>query len=292
MVGMNYKRLVKRVLRVLPDEAYLRLRYFLIFRRLPDLKNPKTFNEKLQWLKLHDRDPEYTRMVDKFEAKKYVAERIGEEYIIPTLGVWDRFEDIDFDTLPDQFVLKCTHDSGGVVICREKSSFDVETAREKLTTSLKENYYWEYREWPYKDVKPRIIGEEYLPGEDGELLDYKLLCFHGEVKCTYVCSQRYSGSGMHVDFYDRNWEKMPFERYYPSSDIFHPKPENYELMVEKAEALAKGMRFLRVDFYENCGRIYFGELTFYPGSGLRPFNPPQWDNTLGSWIHLSDREQK
>lgn len=289
---MDVKELVKKGLQILPDDLYLRALYLVKIHRPLRLNHPQTFNEKLQWLKLHNRNPEFTRMVDKFEAKAYVAERIGEEYIIPTLGVWDRFDEIDFDALPDRFVLKCTHDSGGLVICRDKSTLDFAAARDKIEACLKRNYYWEYREWPYKDVKPRIIAEEYLPGENGELLDYKFMCFNGEMKSCMVCSQRQSGNGLHVDNYDIQWKKQPFERGYPSTDMEQPKPEHFDTMVAMAEELAKDLPFIRVDFYENGGRVYFGELTFFPGSGVARFNPPEWDAILGSWIQLPEQDEK
>lgn len=286
---MDVKAYVKRGLQILPDDIYLRFLYLVKIHRPLRLKHPQTFNEKLQWLKLYNRDPEFTRMVDKYEAKQYVAERIGEEYIIPTLGVWERFDEIDFDSLPDQFVLKCTHDSGGLVICRDKTTLDISAAREKIEACLKRNYYWDYREWPYKDVKPRIIAEQYLPGENGELLDYKFMCFNGEMKCCMVCSQRQSGHGLHVDNYDRQWQKLPFERGYPSSDTIHPRPQHFDTMVARAEELAENLPYVRVDFYETAGRVYFGELTFFPGSGVAKFRPPEWDAILGSWIRLPDK---
>ena len=289
MVGMNYKRLVKRVLRIMPDEAYLRLRYYQVFHKRLNLKTPKTFNEKLQWLKLHDRNPEYTRMVDKFEAKKYVAERIGEEYIIPTLGVWDRFEDIDFDALPDQFVLKCTHDSGGVVICRDKSSFDVETAREKLTTSLKENYYWDYREWPYKNVKPRIIAEPYLEDtEEKELRDYKFFCFDGRVDNVMIGMDRGSGDPKFYFFNDR-WEllRLNVRGINAPIDFTISKPERIAQMFQIASELSRGIPFARVDLYHCNRQIFFGEMTFYPQSGFDANLLQSTEEYLGKMIDIS-----
>lgn len=284
-----FKASQRGLLNLLSDKQYLKLMFQVRLGKKLDLKNPKSFSEKLQWLKLHDRKPEYTTLVDKHEVKSYISEKLGPEYVIPTLGVWDRFEDIDFDSLPDQFVLKCTHDSGGLVICRDKSSFDKEAAKEKISKCLKHNYYWHGREWPYKNVKPRIIAEQYIEDVSGELKDYKLMCFNGEVRCSFICSDRFSEKGLHVTFFDRDWNVMPFERQYPSVKKGFPRPHNYEKMVCLAEKLSKDIPFVRVDFYEVNGSIYFGEITFFPGSGLESFDPEEWDYTLGSWITLPSK---
>lgn len=399
----------------------------------PDLDNPKTFNEKLQWLKLNYRKPILTTLVDKYAVKKYVADKIGKEYIIPTLGVWNSFAEIDFDSLPNQFVLKCTHDSGGLVICKDKSMLDKEAAKVKIERSLATDFYKQGREWPYKNVPRRIIAEQYMeevsktdttdlidykffcfngvptfcqvirdrstketidfydmewnhqefyglnpvarnglksvarpvhldkmieiatklsngmpmsridlyvindreyfgeitlfPGcgigiftpeewnlkignlidiqgvngggyrciinaDDiqiipavGDLRDYKFMCFNGKVKNTFVCSDRASNC-LHVTFFDRQWNKMPFERHYPAATYHIPKPHNYDLMVILAEKLSFGFPFVRVDFYEVNGAVFFGELTFFPGCGAEEFNPEEWDTTLGNEIEL------
>lgn len=274
----------RRLLNWLPDKSFLRLFYKIFVGQSLDLDNPKTFNEKLQWLKLNDHNPRYVKMVDKIDAKKYVADIIGEEYIVPTLAEYDSFDDIDFDSLPNQFVIKCTHDSGGVVICSDKSTFDIASARAKINKALKRNFYYHSREWVYRDIKPRILVEEYI-GED--LDDYKLMCFNGEVKCSFVCLERYSDTGLKVDFYDRDWQKMPFARYYPNSKHLTPKPRNYDRMLELSETLSRDIPFVRVDFYEVEDRLYFGEMTFYPGSGFEPFYPKKWDRALGDWIELN-----
>ncbi len=267
------------------DEQFLKKEYFLQMGKKLNLNDPKTFNEKLQWLKIHNRKPEYTTMVDKYAAKQYVADRIGERYIIPTLGVWEHFDDIDFDNLPNQFVLKCTHDSGGIIICRDKSKLDKKAAKKKLEYYLRRKYYYIHREWPYKNVKPRIIAEKYMTNGNGEdLNDYKLMCFNGKVKTTFVCSNRFSKDGLKVTFYDTDWRRMPFERHYPASKTEIDKPQTYEEMITLAEKLAFGIPFVRVDFYEINGNIYFGELTFFPGSGYEEFTPEEWDKTLGDWI--------
>lgn len=287
---MSLKETVKRSLRLIPDPVYLRMMYFIKIGRPLRLRHPKGFNEKLQWLKLHNRKPEYTTMVDKHEAKAYVAERIGDSFIIPTLGVWDSFDEIDFDALPDAFVLKCTHDSGGLVICRDKNTLDKAAAREKISSCLAKNYYWDYREWPYKGVNPRIIAETYLPGDGGELPDFKFMCFNGKVKSIMVCSQRGTEDGLHVTNYDPQWNVQPFERGYPIAENPVQKPQRLEEMIRLAEQLAEGIPYLRVDFYETQGKIYFGELTFFPGSGYSRFRPREWDEILGSWIRLPEKK--
>ncbi len=416
----------------MPDEEFLKRKYKYIIGTELNLDNPRTFNEKLQWLKLHDHNPVYTVMVDKYLAKEYVANIIGNEYIIPTLGVWSSPDEIDFDSLPEQFVLKCNHNSGtGMCICTDKNELDIQKVKKGLRKGMAENYYLNGREWPYKDVPRKIIAEKYLVDESGkelkdykvfnfngepkliqvdydrfvghkrnlytidwkyieasieyptdksrqipkpealdkmlslatelskgfphvrtdfysiedkiyfgeltfyhesgygvftppsfgeqmgewlrlpsggvmlkyknirilvkmaaddsvpgELLDYKFMCFNGEVKCSFVCSERRSGNGLKVTFYDRDWNIMPFERHYPRSQVAVEKPCNYQKMIELAEKLSKGFPFIRVDFYEVNGRVYFGELTLYPGSGFEEFIPQEWDETLGSWLSL------
>ena len=280
--------------RIYSDNFYLKCVYRYKFHKKLNLKNPQTFNEKLQWLKLYDRKPEYTQMVDKYEAKKYIAEKIGEEYVIPTLGVWDKFEEIDFDKLPNQFVLKTTHDSGGVVICKDKGNFDKETAKKKLKKSLKRNYYWHGREWPYKNVKPRILAEEYMVDESGyELKDYKFFCFNGKMKVFFVAKDRQTkGEETKFDFFDEIFEHLPFTNGHPNSEPPYFKPENFEKMKELAEKLSQGIPHLRVDFYNINGKIYLGELTFSHWSGFVPFEPEEWDYTLGSWIDLDLVKEK
>lgn len=276
-----------KLLKWIPDALYLKLLYRARTGKKLDLKNPKRFNEKIQWLKLYDRNPEYPNMVDKYEVKKYVSDIFNEDIIIKTLGIWDKFEEIDFESLPDRFVLKCTHDSGGLVICKDKNTFDIDSAREKINKCLKKNYYYQNREWSYRDVKPRIIAEEYM--EDNkykELFDYKLMCFNGKVKCSFTCTERYSEAGLKVTFFDRNWKKLPFERHYYSSKKEIEKPINYGKMVEIAETLAKNIPFVRIDLYEINGKVYFGEMTFYPGSGMEEFRPDEWDYKLGEWLKL------
>ena len=295
----NQTKMLKYALRILPDSIYLKLYYFTKFKRPLNLKNPKSFNEKLQWLKLNDRNPLYTVLVDKIEAKKYVANIIGEEYIIPTLGEWNDPDKIILEQLPDQFVLKCNHGSGDVFICKDKSTFDFESAKKKLKKLLKEDYYLVGREWPYRDVNRKVFAEKYIQNttnteshgtkstDYSELSDYKFMCFNGNMRCSFVCTERYSPSGLKVTFFDRDWNELPFERTYPRSEKRIQCPENYEKMVNLAEILSQNISFVRVDFYESDGKIYFGELTFYPGCGFEKFNPDEWDYNLGDWIDLS-----
>lgn len=269
------------------DKKFLEEQFRFKMKYRLNLEHPKTFNEKLQWLKLYDRKDIYTKMVDKYEVKKYVASIIGEEYIIPTLGVYNKFEDINFSQLPNQFVIKCTHDSGGIVICKNKETFNFKQAKKKLEKNLKQNFYYKAREWPYKNVKPRIIVEKYIEDVNNkDLKDYKLMCFNGKVKCSFVCLERNSKSGLKIDFYDENWNKMNFSRHYKNSNQETKKPNNYEKMVEFSERLSKGTKFLRVDFYEIKDQLYFGELTFYPGAGYEEFTPFEYDEILGNWIDL------
>ena len=201
--------------------------------------------------------------------------------------MWEHFNEIDFDKLPNQFVLKCTHDSGGLVICRDKEKLDKEKARRTLENCLKHNFFWGMREWPYKHVKPRIIAEQYIEdAANNSLVDYKFMCFQGEPKCLFLCLNRRSKVGLNVDFYDMDWNPMPFERKYLSSGRLTLKPQGFEKMVELSRALSKSIPFVRVDLYEVQGKIYFGELTFYPGSGLEEFRPEEWDMKLGEWLEL------
>lgn len=279
----------QNILRILSDKAYLKLSYRLNMGKKLNLKEPKTFNEKLQWLKLYNRKPEYTMMVDKFEVRKYIAEKLGEEYLIPCLGVWDKAEDIDFDKLPEQFVLKCNHNSGtGMCICKDKSKLDIEKVRKELNKGLKENYFYHGREWPYKNVKPRIIAEKYMVDESGtELKDYKFMCFGGKCENIFVCSERYENE-LKVTFFDTEWNRMKFERHYKASQKIINKPKKLDKMIVLAEELSKNIPFVRIDFYDINGKIYFGEITFYPGTGMEEFNPEEWDYKLGELINLNE----
>ena len=272
----------------LSDERFLKLAYKINLKKQLNLEHPVTFNEKLQWLKLYDRKPEYITMVDKYAVKQYVAERIGEEYIIPTLGVWDKFEDIDFDSLPNQFVLKCTHDSGGLVICRDKSNFDIQAAKKKITKCLKQNYYYAHREWPYKNVKHQIIAEVYMEDSvTAELRDYKFFCFNGEPRMLFVATERQKeGEEVKFDFFDMEYNHLDVRNGHPNASVPPAKPSQFELMKKLAAVLSHGIPHVRVDFYEVDGKVYFGEMTFFHFSGFVPFEPEEWDVRLGEWISL------
>lgn len=282
--------LVNRVCRMIPDKMWLQIKYVVRMGKFPNLNHPKTFNEKIQWLKLHNRKPEFSAMVDKYEVKKLIAEQIGEEYLIPTLGVWDKIEEVDFDTLPNQFVIKCTHDSGGLVICKDKQNLDLEKAKKKISSSLSNNYYWHGREWPYKSVKPRIIAEQYMVDESGvELKDYKIFNFGGEPKLIQVDFNRFVKHTKNI--YDTQWKYQNVAINYPTDpNVDIKKPECLDKMLELARELSKGIPFLRTDFYVINGKIYFGELTFSPGSGFMKMTPESFDLEMGSWIPLPDKK--
>lgn len=272
------------------DRLYIQFVYYLEMGKWPNLSNPQTFNEKLQWLKLYNRRPEYSTMVDKYAVKEYVANIIGDEYIIPTLGVWDKPEQIDWDALPNQFVLKTTHGGGntGVVICRNKQTLDKKKAIDKLNRSLKEDIYRILREWPYKNVKPRILAEKYIePRPDiKDLPDYKFFCFNGEPKYCQVITGR--GTKMSVDFFDKEWNHQSFQEpdSYPFADVEPSKPEHLEKMWAAAAKLAEGIPFSRIDFYDVQENVYFGEITFYPTSGMGRFRPDQYNKILGKMISI------
>lgn len=274
----------------LSDEKYLKMKFYACTGKRLNLKVPQTFNEKIQWLKLYDRNPEYVTMVDKFEAKKWASDIIGEEFVIPALGgPWKSFDEIDFDLLPDQFVLKTTHDCGGVLVCKDKESFDKENARNFLNSHLKRDYYIIHREWPYKNVEPRIFAEEYMSDleDKEELTDYKFFCFDGVPKAMFIATDRASKTEeTKFDFFDMDYNHLPFTQGHPNADKMPQKPKNFEKMKELAAILSKGIPHVRVDFYEVSGKIYIGEMTFSHFSGLVPFNPQEWDLKFGNWIHL------
>lgn len=269
----------------LPDKYFLQIFYYVHLKKWINFNLPKTFNEKLQWLKLYDRNPEYTVLVDKVKVRTYIAEKIGSQYLIELLGSWNSAYEIELDKLPEQFVLKCNHDSGSTILCTDKATFDSKTSFEKLEKARKTNYYKKGREWPYKHVIPQILAEPLLTNDADLLLDYKFMCFNGKVKCIFVCSER-EKHFVKVTFFDREWKKMPLERHYPSSDKDIKKPANLELMIELAETLAENIPFVRVDFYEIDNKVLFGEMTFFPGSGVEEFRPEEYDYKFGMWLKL------
>jgi len=280
--------ILRKYARLIPnDKLYLQLQYFCRIKEWSSFKKPKRFNEKLQWLKLYNRKPEYTTMVDKYSVKEYVQKAAPDCKIIKTLGVWEKFDDIDFNALPNSFVLKTTHDSGGgVVICSDKKNFDFDKARSIINSHLSHNWFWRGREWPYKNVPPRIIADEFMVDESGtDLKDYKWYCFNGKPRMLLLCSNRSKGD-VRMDFYDEHFNHLPLERSYPNAEHPLPKPDGFEKMLSIAEQLSKDIPFVRVDLYNINGDIYFGELTFFPGGGLSKFKPDEWDFKMGSWLKL------
>ncbi|MCR4769934.1 MAG: hypothetical protein K5874_07000 [Bacteroidaceae bacterium] len=272
------------------DERYLKMLYRLEMGATLNLKNPQTFQEKLQWLKLYNRKPEYSKMVDKYEAKKYVASIIGDEYIIPTLGVWDSFDDIDFSQLPDCFVLKCTHDSGRIIICKSKSTFDIDIARKRINKAMRTNYYLRGREWPYKDVKPRIIVEQFMEDSGNlkhPLVDYKFYCFNGIPKFCQVIQNRDTKET--IDFFDMDWRHQEFvglNKKAVHAVQMPSKPYNFKIMKRFANELSKDIPFSRIDLYEINNKVYFGEITLFPASGFGEFTPNKYNEQLGNMVSL------
>lgn len=277
---------------ILSDNLYLKIFYRLHFHRPLNLQDPQTFSEKLQWLKLYNRNPQYTQMVDKVRVKDYVKNIIGEKYIIPTLGVWNSFDEIDFKLLPNSFVLKTSGGGGstGVIICTDKKDLNLTDARKCLEKSLHNNIYNTYKEWPYKDVQPKIIAEKLLETPNGEdLMDYKFFCFNGTPHYCQVISGR--KTTMSIDFFDKNWKHQNFHepKDFPFAKIEPAKPINYDLMWNLAEKLSRNIPFVRIDFYNVNGQIYFGEITFFPTSGLGGFDPQEWDLKFGQLIKLPSK---
>lgn len=288
VLGVILRRVFSRFM---DDKTFIRWEYFSGMGKFPNLKSPRTYNEKLQWLKLNDKHEEYSKWVDKYEAKELVRGILGEEYIIPTLGVWERFDDIDFDALPNAFVLKTTHDSGGVVICKDKNTFDLKSAKKKIEKSLRCNFFYEHREYPYKNIVPRIIAEQYMVDESGtELKDYKFFCFGGKCKMLFVATDRPIDT--RFDFFDTDFNHLPFSQGHPLATKPIVKPAGFEKMIEISEILANPFRHVRVDLYDINGHIYFGELTFFHFSGNVPFVPAQWDKIIGSWLELPQTKKQ
>lgn len=283
------------------DEKYLKMIWRIKFGTKLNFDDPQTFTEKLQWLKLYDRKPEYTNLVDKYEVKKIVGEKIGEQYIIPTLGVWNTVDEIDWGSLPQQFVLKTTHgsDSGGVVICKDKSTFDQKAAMKKLSKSMKGNVYRSLREWPYKNIKKRIIAETYLNDsgtfegqnatpKDEQLKDYKFYCFGGEPKFMLIASNRFTTHNF--NYYDMEFNKLPLTSAVGSqAEMVFEKPEQFDEMKKIATILSQGFAHIRVDLYCSGGKVYFGELTFYDSSGYDNFSSEEWNKQCGDWIKLPEK---
>lgn len=278
--------IVTRLVCVLPDKTYIKIKFWLETGYRLNLNHPISFNEKLQWLKFYDQHDEYTMMVDKYLVKGYVASIIGEKYVIPTINVYDSINDIKWEDLPQHFVLKTTGDSGGVIVCKDKAKLNIEESKKKLSKLANRNYFKYNKEYPYKNVKSRYIAEEYIVDESGyELKDYKFFCFNGEPKYVQIDFDRYSNHRRNI--YDINWNLLDLQIKFPKGhDRIFPKPDNYEEMVEIARKLSKGIPHVRIDLYNVSGKIYFGEITFFHGSGMEVFTPLEWDYTFGNCINL------
>ena len=282
---MSLKKFFKSFTRILPDKAYVWLDFIRNLHRIPDLRNPSTFNEKLQWLKLYNHDPSYPKMADKLAMRDFVEKKAGAGHSVPVLGVWDCFDEIDFSSLPDTFVLKCNNDSGHYVICRDKRTMDMKAARKTITEGLKTNYYYQNREWVYKDIVPKVFAEQYLQQDSDDCLwDYKFFCFNGEPKIMYM--EKEASESKTEAFFDMEQNYLDLEMDDPRPDVPPQLPECFDLMRSLAEKLSEGIPFLRVDFFFINGQIYVGELTFYHQSGLTKMKPEIWDLKLGQWIRL------
>lgn len=282
--------LKRSVFRLLPDTLYLKFVYYIKLRKRLNLKNPQTFNEKLQWLKLHDRNPLYTTLADKYKMKEWVSEKIGEEYIVPLLGVWDKAEDIDFDKLPNQFVLKCNHNSGlGMVICKDKSKLNIVEVKKNLSKGLRQDYFYYSREWPYKNIVKKIIAEQFLcdntEDQNDSLIDYKFFCFDGQPKIMYISKD--NSSAPKTDFFDMEFNHLNLRMKDENSEILPEKPRKFEKMKELASKLSRDIPHVRVDFYCVNEQLYVGEMTFFHNGGFSKINPINWNNIMGDWIDLS-----
>lgn len=273
----------------MPDDEYLKRKFKAFMGKELNLDNPQTFNEKLQWLKLYNRNPKHTMMVDKYKVRDYIAEKLGEEYLIPLLGVWDDPDDIDFDKLPNQFVLKCNHNSGlGMCICKDKSKLDIKKVKGELRKGLKQDYYLTGREWPYKDVKRKIIAEKFMTNGAAEPEDYKIHSFNGVPKIILVCKDRFMQSGLTEDFFSEKWEHLDIKRPgHPNAKVRQKIPAALKEMLGLSEKLSGGIPFVRTDFYLIGGKVYFGEMTFFPASGMEKFVPPSVDEKLGEWLKIT-----
>ena len=287
----NFRGKVMYGLSFLPDKLYLQIFYFTTTRKLINFKNPKGFNEKLQWLKVNDRKPEYTQLVDKLAVREHIAKILGEEYLFPLLGAWESFDDIDFDALPDQFVMKCNHDSGSTKVIKDKSALtqaDFDEMKAFYSKRLKRDFFYAGREYPYKGIKPYIIAEQLMVDENApekSIDDYKFFCFDGVPKMMFVATDR--GTDCKFDFFDMDFNHLDLVNIHPHADKIIEKPEKFEEMKELAAKLSTGMRHVRIDLYELNGKIYFGEYTFFHGGGFQLCHPDEWERKLGDWIDIS-----
>lgn len=292
---MNYKKIIKNQdtrlkitgwFRFIPSSLYLKIVYRVKAKRKLDLKNPTTFTDKQNWLKLHHKNFGYTQLVDKLAVRDYVQKKLGKDLFFPILGVWDRYEDIDFSALPQQFVLKCNHDSGSVRIIKDKTAMDHKALRRFYKNKLKRTPYYTTREYPYKNVKRQIFAEKYMvPEGESDIEDYKFFCFNGEPKIMFVATDR--SIDCKFDFFDMDFNHLNIENIHPQSGREIEKPKMFEEMKEIARKLSEGIKFVRIDLYEINGKLYFGEFTFFHGGGFWPFKPEEWERRLGDWIDIS-----
>lgn len=271
----------------IPDNRYIKYKFRLELGYTPDLEHPRTFNEKLNWLKLNHREDLYTRMADKYQVKEYISNTIGDEYVVPLIGVWENMDEIDIEVLPSEFVLKATHDSSGAIVCRAKDNYNQTIVAKHFNKVMDRNYFYSCREWPYKNIKPRIIAEVLLKSDDcnSPMRDYKFMCFNGVPRLMY-CTVK--GTDVYENYYDMNFNPVSINRGFPRHIPEFAKPQHFTLMKDLAEKLAKDIPFVRIDFYESEGRVYFGEFTFYDWGGFKPFKDIEWDYKLGDWINLPE----
>lgn len=290
VLGKNFRRNMRYVLSFLPDKMFLQLHYFLTVGKFINFKNPQTYTEKLQWLKLNEKNVEYCNLVDKLAVRDHISAVWGEQHLFPLLGVWDSFDDIDFSSLPEQFVLKCNHDSGSTKVIKSKSSLrekDFKELRKHFNTRIKRDYFYACREYPYKNLNRHIIAEAYMIDEskpDKSIEDYKFFCFDGEPKIMFVATER--NIDVKFDFFDMDFNHLDIVNIHPQSNKSIKKPEKFDEMKEIAAMLSKGMKQVRIDLYELNGEIYFGEYTFFHGAGFGEFHPYEWELRLGEWIDL------
>jgi hypothetical protein len=285
MISKKIKNGILKIIRILVDDkGYYKIRYFIKFKRVPDLRHPSTFNEKLHWLKLNDRNTFYSTLVDKYAVRNYVTERIGEKYLIDIIGIYRNAEEIDFEKLPERFVMKATHGSGWVIVCNNKQELIQREALQKMKYWLNTNFYEMWGEWPYKNVEPGIVCEKNIAPSSQGIPDYKFYCFNGIPRFVHVDMDRFEKHTR--NFYDLNWQRLPFSLCYPNNETDAFKPKCLEEMIHLAEKLSIGLKFVRVDLYEVQGKVYFGELTFYPGNGLEMFSPSKYDSEIGKYLQL------
>ena len=273
----------------IPNKTFTKHYYCEIMGKKLNLKNPRTFNEKLNWLKLYYHNPLMSKVVDKYAVRSYIKEKIGKQYLIPLIGVYDKVEEIDFDKLPNKFVIKCNHDSGSYIICEDKSKLDIDKVKEKINYHMSKNYYYQWREWPYKRVKPKILIEKYMYDKTTNSFDdYKFMCFDGKVDSVMVCTNRKSGHTK-FRFFDEDWNLKKYNKDSLNEDYNHqyPKPKRIKEMFKIASKLSEGFPFVRVDLYYANNKIYFGELTFFPQAGFDPNIVEEADKALGENIKIN-----